>query len=148
MSSSIELVASFRKHLDAYRQVVDGWEAVYGSRYRLSMPNRVSKDLQPSFHKFVECRQYLGLALPHVQSLRHRFGICENWSALLKTSLESRTPQGGGASIIGRSKRNLAITALTKLHLAVLGGDLSSAEKTVASEKRLGIVNILQGLFQ
>lgn len=129
MPQAAEIAAEFRSRLEAYFRAVDEWEQAYGSVYRLSMPQRISADLQDQYQHLEQCRNALKESMPQAKILCHRYGIRENWAGLLRVQLEAATPQNGGGSVIGRSERSAAMAALTELDLSILSGESSPAPR-------------------
>lgn len=144
MQPGAEIASEFRGHLDAYFRALDEWEQAYGRFYRIAMPNQVSADMQPQYQRFEEAKQALKRSMPQAQALCHRYGIRENWSALLRVDIHARTPQTGEAALIGRSERSVATTAITELELALLTGETTPPPP---QRRKRGILNAILELF-
>lgn len=143
MQQEAEIIAKFRAALEEYLRAANEWDEGYNNFYRLSVPGRVSPDLQPQFQRLEQCKKVLKAAMPAAQVLCHRYRIRENWDALLRIEVQTQSPQGGAASIISRSERSMAMSAMTELELAALSGESSPAPV----RRNRGLLQIIRDLF-
>lgn len=143
MQQEAEIVAKFRTALEDYLRAANDWDEGYNNVYRLSVPGRVSPDLQPKYERLEACKRILKAAMPAAQVLCHRYRIRENWDALLRIEVQTQSPQGGAPSIIGRSERSMAMSAMSELELAVLSGESSPAPL----RRSRGLLQMIRDLF-
>ena len=117
-TSDAEFVEHLRTLTQRYLDAIDAWENANQKYYRLPAPGPVSSDLAAENEEYLFAREHLRRDLPRARRLCLRHSLRDPWPAMLHVNLDSRTPQSGAASAIGRAERKIVMQCLDDLELA------------------------------